>query len=146
MKKLLLTVAVASMFFTACKKEEEVITVSSTSVAPKVIVNGVVKADIDKTNTVFETAPNGTVVIATATEGTQTYRFETTIQNGAFRFELPTSNKGLNFDIDFSDFSTDITTTLGTEKAVIYNATSISTGTVIGGTTLYVENAYTEKY
>lgn len=125
MKKLLLSLAAASMMFVACKKESEAVLPTSTSEATTGNITFKVYAETNEDNADRETAPDGTVVVATATHSGNTYVYESAISGGSVSFDIPAMNTGTTVSFTFSDFRTDVTEFGGTvTEGEIFTATT----------------------
>jgi hypothetical protein len=114
MKKLLLSVAAASLMLVACKKEEAAGITSSNPVGTA-IIKGKAQANTDETNfdptwgwDIYENVPDGTPVILTFEIDGQTYRYTSSVTNGEYSFEIPSRNEGMMVEIDFSDFRSNV--------------------------------------
>jgi hypothetical protein len=135
MKKLLLTLAAASVMLVACKKEEAV-EPTKTSEAPKATITGKLYAETNPTNTTRETAPDGIKVVATASHNGNTYRYETTSAGGSYKLEIPCNNDGVNLTIQFSDFVADETQPAGSDpgsKSRVWTTANVSVDGLVGG-------------
>jgi hypothetical protein len=117
MKKLLLSLAAASVMLVSCSKEEAVAP-TKTSEAPKAVIKGTamaqlaIKADANGDD-FYENAPDGTVIVAIVTHtldnGTQSkaFRYEAKVASGNYKFEIPCVNAGTNVQIVPSHFFAD---------------------------------------
>jgi outer membrane lipoprotein-sorting protein len=107
MKKLLFTLAAASVMMVACKKKgaEEP---TKTSEAVSAIISGKATAELNNTTDGREDVPNGTKVIAKVWRDGQYHRYETSVNNGMYSFSIPASNDGIEVDITFSEFRSDV--------------------------------------
>jgi hypothetical protein len=107
MKKLLFTLAAASVMMVACKKKgaEEPTKTSEAAVA---IIKGKALAELDNTSAGREDVPNGTTIVATVNRGGQMHRYESTVQNGEYTFSIPAPNTGITVSMSFSNFRSDV--------------------------------------
>jgi hypothetical protein len=131
MKKLLLSIAAASVMLVACKKEESGIT--QTNQIVNAVIKGKAYANTDLTNVdaewgwdIYENVPDGTVVIALVEHDGQTFRYQTTVTNGEYSFEIPARNEGVSVTIEYSDFRSNVK--FGPNAADVYPNVVFSRG------------------
>jgi hypothetical protein len=117
MKKLLLSLAAASVMLVSCSKEEP-IAPTKTSEASKAVIKGVamaqlaIKSDANGDD-FYENAPEGTVIVAVVTHTlangsqSQAFRYETKVTAGNYKFEIPSVNAGTTIQIVPSQFFAD---------------------------------------
>lgn len=150
MKKLLLTLAAASVVLVACNKEEAVVP-TSTSPAKKATISGKLYANTNVNNdtTGFvrdkENAPDGIAVVATVTIGGSEYRYETTSSGGSYKLEIPCGNETRTVTIMYSDFTADQTLATGSNpstKSLVWTAGDESVD-VVGGVSKIIDVEYT---
>jgi hypothetical protein len=123
MKKLLFSLAAASVMLVACKKEAEEPT--KTSEAVSAVITGKAQAELDNTLDGREDVPNGTKVIANVWRNGQSHRYETTVNNGEYSFSIAAPNDGMEVEIIFSEFRSDIKlNATDTDKDVVFGACS----------------------
>ena len=114
MRKLLLSIAAASVMLVACKKEEAGVTKTNEPV--NAIIKGKAYANTDLTNVdaewgwdIYENVPEGTIVIAIVEHEGHSFRYQTSVDaNGSYELQIPARNEGVDVMIEYSDFRSNV--------------------------------------
>lgn len=143
MKKLLFTLAAASVMLVSCKKEEAV-EPTKTSEAAKGTIVGNLNAELDLSKDGLEKAPDGTVVTATTVVNGQTFTYEGKVADGAYSISIPVGQTARVYTVRFSSFTADQTQRTGQLPSAIktYYTAADAEVTLVGGVTKAADKNY----
>ncbi len=157
MKKTIIASLIAIVLLSACK-ETETTTVDITGTAN---ITGTVLADIERVNTPFVSEPVDSVLVtitwdsgdlAIVSDGDErtTSLSVRTNSNGEYSVEVPTTEEGVEFTIEFDELITDITYNNGltnvTESVVFDSPATAPTVTVRTGETVVIDQDYEDDF